>query len=104
MYLCFLKFGFGRCSADVSIAIRDGWMNRGEAVDWVKHYDGEYPWKYHDQYLRYFNMGDDEFWGVLESHANRNIVRKSHSRDKPWALRKPIDAPSLATMEGAYGI
>jgi len=76
MYMAFVKFGFGRCTADVCIAIRDGWMNREEALAWVEQYDGEFPWKYLAEYLEYFDMKREEFFGVIDSHADTEIMRK----------------------------
>jgi N-acetyl sugar amidotransferase len=85
MYLAFIKFGFGRCTSDVGIAIRDGWLARKEALEWVKHYDGEYPWKYHEEYLDYFKMSPQEYWQVIDGHANKEILEK---RDNKWQLKK----------------
>ena len=64
-YLMYLKFGFGRCTSDVSIAIREGWMDKVEGGELIDAYDGEFPMKYVDEYLDYFNMTSDEFFAVL---------------------------------------
>lgn len=86
MYLAFIKFGFGRCAADTSIAIRDGWMKRDEAVEWCNKYDGEYPWRYHDEYLQYFQMSDAEYWAVIDKWANQDIVRRD--KRNRWVLKE----------------
>ncbi len=87
MFLCFLKFGFGRSSADESIAIRDGWRTREEALEIVMKHDGIYPYKYHEEYLDYFGMTASDFEDVLDFHANTEIVEKKGSE---WFLKTPI--------------
>ena len=112
MYLCFVKFGFGRCTADASIRIREGLLTREEAVKTVRHYDGEYPWDFHQDYLDYFGMDDREFWDIISKHADKKIVRWNPTYRKvvehgkevshPWLLRNPIDSHTLSQMGTAY--
>lgn len=64
-YLMYIKFGFGRCTADVCIAIREGLLTREKGKILIDKYDGEYPWKYHKDYLDYFGMTDEEFWQTV---------------------------------------
>jgi len=85
-YLMFLKFGFGRATADTCIAIRDGWLSRDEAVTWVRKYDAEYPWKYHKDYLAYFDMSEEEYWGVLYSWANLDLLKPGGRN--AWVLKE----------------
>lgn len=77
-YLMFLKFGFGRCTSDVAIAIRDGWTNQEEGLEWIETYDGEAPNRYLNEYLEYFNMTYNEFVEVLEKHANMNLLEQAN--------------------------
>jgi N-acetyl sugar amidotransferase len=88
VYLMFLKFGFGRATSDASIALREGWTNKDETLEWIETYDGEFPSKYLQDYLDYFDMSYDEFMAVLDSHANMDIM----SNDVPgiWHLKFPI--------------
>ena len=73
-YLMFVKFGFGRATSDAAIAIRDGWCDRIEALEWIEVYDGEFPNKYMDEYLEYFNMTYREFSDVIARHADKSIL------------------------------
>jgi len=86
MHLAFLKFGFGRCTADTSIAIRDGWMTREEAIGWVQSYEDELPMRYFQEYLEYFGMSAREYWAALDRHVNLDILKKEHEK---WVLREP---------------
>jgi N-acetyl sugar amidotransferase len=84
-YLMFIKFGFGRCTSDVGIEIRAGRMSREEGLELVKEYDGIFPHKYLDGYLDYFEMADQEFWKVIDSHANKDVLEKA---DGKWELKE----------------
>ena len=79
-YLMYLKFGFGRCSADASIDIRRGALDRDQAVELVKKFDNAYPEPYIDQYMEFFDMTRDEFDAVLDKHANKNLFNKLNGR------------------------
>ena len=72
-YLMYLKFGFGRANQDASIEVRRGAMERDQAVELVRIYDGHYPEEYEELYLDYFELSADEFHRVLGSWTNRNL-------------------------------
>ena len=77
-YLMFLKFGFGRCTSDACIALRDGRIKREEALELIECYDGEFPNKYLQDYLDYFEMSYEEFVNVLDKHANKELLEKAN--------------------------
>ena len=76
MYLCYLKFGFGRALQDAGIEIRRGAMNRDQAVNLVKMYDGNYPENSIDTYLDYYQMEKNEFDSVIDKWANKDLFQK----------------------------
>ncbi|ULX57902.1 N-acetyl sugar amidotransferase [Ectothiorhodosinus mongolicus] len=80
-YLMYLKFGFGRANQDASIEIRRGAMDREQAVNLVRIYDGHYPDEYIDTYLDYYQMSKAEFDVVLDKYANTELFEK---RDGRW--------------------
>lgn len=84
-YLMFLKFGFGRCNQDASIDIRSGRMTRSEGLELLKKYDGEYPKKYINAYLKYFDMTSEEFNSILDKYANKDVLYK---KDGYWKLKE----------------
>ncbi len=75
-YFMFLKFGFGRCTADVGIDIRRGALARSQAVALVKKFDGLYPEPYMDEYCEYFNISRDELNAVFDKFANKTYLKQ----------------------------
>lgn len=82
-YLMYLKFGFGRANQDASIEIRRGAMDRAQAVQLVRLYDGHYPEEFVEIYLNYYGMSKDEFDSSLDRWANRNLFEKIDGYWKP---------------------
>jgi len=89
-YLMYLKFGFGRCTADACIEIRKGRMTREQGVKVVGKLDGTFPWEYLPVYLDYFNMREVEFWKVIDSLANKGLLVRGKDSSKPWVLKNEI--------------
>ena len=52
-YLMYLKFGFGRANQDASIEVRRRAMDRQQAVNLVRLYDGQFPQECLELYERY---------------------------------------------------
>lgn len=82
-YLMYLKFGFGRCTADACIDVRRGALDREQAVELIKKFDNVYPEPYIDQYLEYFEMTQEEFDAALDKHANKKLFKKVDGRWSP---------------------
>lgn len=82
-YLMYLKFGFGRANQDASIEVRRGAMDRQQAVNLVRLYDGQYPEQYMEMYLDYYKMTSDEYGAVLDRWANKDLFEKTGGRWKP---------------------
>ena len=81
-YLMYLKFGFGRSNQDASIEVRRGAMERQQAVNLVRLYDGHYPEEFIEQYLEYYQMKQAEFDAVLDRYANKDLFEKIDGRWK----------------------
>lgn len=81
-YLMYLKFGFGRANQDACIEIRRGAMDRKQAVNLVRMYDGHYPEEFIEQYLAYYQMSKEEFDAVIDRYANHALFAKVDGR---WA-------------------
>jgi N-acetyl sugar amidotransferase len=82
-YLMYLKFGFGRATQDASIEIRRGAMDRQQAVNLVRLYDGQYPKEFLETYLNYYQITKAEFDLVLDRWANRELFDKVDGYWKP---------------------
>jgi len=82
-YMMYLKFGFGRATQDAGIEIRRGAMDREQAINLVRFFDGKYPEQFIDQYLDYYAMTHGEFDAVLDKWVNRDLFEKQNGRWKP---------------------
>jgi N-acetyl sugar amidotransferase len=77
MYCAFVKFGFGRCTADANINIREGLMDRDTALEYIETLDGHFPNELLPKYLKYFRMTKTEFDETLATHANKEIMEQA---------------------------
>lgn len=75
-YMMYLKFGFGRANQDACIEVRRGAMDREQAVNLVRLYDGRFPEEFMDLYLEYFEMDRRTFDSVLDRWANGALFEK----------------------------
>jgi len=82
-YLMYLKFGFGRANQDACIEVRRGAMDRQQAVNLVRLYDGHYPSDFIEQYLDYYQMSKQEFDSVIDKFANKDLFEKIDGYWKP---------------------
>jgi len=82
-YLMYLKFGFGRANQDASIEVRRGAMDRDQAVNLVNLFDGQYPEGSIDSYLDHYRMSREDFDGVIDRWANRDLFEKVDGRWRP---------------------
>lgn len=82
-YLMYLKFGFGRANQDACIEVRRGAMNRSQAVNLIRLYDGHYPEEFLPLYLDYYKMNESSFNETLSKWVNRDIFEFKNGRWKP---------------------
>ncbi len=89
-YMMFLKFGFGRATSDVNLAIRAGRVTRDEGLEIVREKDGVEPEMCWPQYLESFNMNYGEFWKVIDSWVNKKILKvQANTSNLPiWQLKE----------------
>jgi len=82
-YLMYLKFGFGRANQDASIEIRRGAMDRNQAVNLVKLYDGNLPEELIAIYLTYYKMSREEFNLIIDKWVNKKLFKKENNKWTP---------------------
>ena len=75
-YMMFIKYGFGRATSDAAHEIRDGHIDRDEAIALVRRYDGEFPAKTFEVFLNYISMTEDEFFEVVDKFRLPHIWEK----------------------------
>lgn len=64
--LKFIKFGFGFCMDHVCYDIRDGNLNRKEAIELVLKYDGRCGDNYIKEFCMYIGISQNVFWNTVE--------------------------------------
>jgi N-acetyl sugar amidotransferase len=82
-YLMYLKFGFGRANQDACIEVRRGAMDRQQAVNLVRLYDGHYPEEFIELYLDYYQMTRAEFDAVIDQYVSLDLFEKIDVRWTP---------------------
>lgn len=86
-YLSYIKFGIGRTTSDTAHEIRDNKITREEGIALVKKYDGEFPNKYLNEFLKYTGIEYEIFHEILDSWRSDHIwTKKSNS----WVLKNAI--------------
>ena len=82
-FLMYLKFGFGRANQDACIEIRRGAMDRDQAINLVRIYDGSFSYDSVEIYLDYFQMTKEEFYKVLDKWTNKSLFEKKGNKFIP---------------------
>jgi N-acetyl sugar amidotransferase len=83
--LKFIKFGFGFCMDHVCYDIRDGNLNRKEAIELVLKYDGKCADHYINDFCNYIEISQDLFWKTVEKfrgdmwNKDNNLNNKVHN-------------------------
>lgn len=87
-YLGFIKFGIGRTTSDAAHEVRDGHIDREEAMALVKKYDGEFPQKYFQEFLDYCDITKEEFDEVIDSWRSDHLWEKVNGE---WKLKISVN-------------
>ena len=86
-YMQYVKFGFGRAVRDASRMIQNRQLTREEALELARKYDHEFPSVYFKDMLEYLNLGEKEFYDIVDKHRNPEIWKKENDE---WRLRHPL--------------
>ncbi len=91
-YFKWVKYGFGRVTDHASIDMRAGRITRQEGLKLVKQYEGKIPEKYMDDFLKDMEITREEFYGIVDKFANKDIFKKDVNgkllRDERGNLQK----------------
>lgn len=82
-YIMYLKFGFGRCNQDACIEVRRGAMDRQQAVNLVRLYDGQFPTEHLQDYCEYYRMTESDLYNVLAKWTNKDLFSYEDGQWKP---------------------
>jgi N-acetyl sugar amidotransferase len=83
----YIKFGLGRASYDAAQEVRNHHIDRDEAVALVNRYDGEFPKKYFNDFLKYISMEESEFKDIADSFRSAHLWRRTKNE---WELRHKV--------------
>ena len=73
-YMKFLKYGFSRATDQLCIEIRNGYMTRNQAIDeLLKSTEGEVPWRYAPDFMKYLDITEAEFVATLDRFTNKRL-------------------------------
>tara|TARA_R110002126_G_scaffold120730_1_gene261936 strand:- start:5717 stop:6916 length:1200 start_codon:yes stop_codon:yes gene_type:complete len=86
-YTTLIKFGIGRATYDASQEVRNDKITREEAVHLVKKFDHEFPSKYFEDFLKYIDTSEDEFWETINKFRSDHIWEKD---GEEWRLKNEI--------------
>jgi len=78
--LKYIKFGFGQCIDNTCYDLRDGIINRKEALELVKKYDGKCAEQYIKKFCNYIEISIDEFWRVANSFRGSMWTKKENDK------------------------
>ena len=60
-FTTFIKFGIGRATYDSAQEIRNGEIERDEAIQLISRFDGEYPSRFENEIFSYLSINANEF-------------------------------------------
>jgi len=81
------KYGHARATDVASYWIREGRINRDEAIELVRRHDHILDPRALHHYLKFTGYSEKEFWDIVEGFYNKNIFKKT---DGKWELKDPI--------------
>ena len=86
-YFGLLKFGLGRATSDAAHEIREGLIERDEAIALVRKFDQEFPIKSFKTFLDYCEITEDEFRVIEDKWRNKNLWYRDGNN---WLLKYQV--------------
>lgn len=94
-YLKFVKYGFGRATDHANIDIRNGRLNREEAINLVRKYDGKYPYFGVKSFMEYSGLSKEEIDVTIDSFTNPFLFKQNED----GIFEKDIDGNLVRNFE-----
>ena len=88
-----IKFGIGRATYDAAQEVRNQKITREEAAHLVQKFDQEFPQEFFEDFLKYVDLTQAEFWEIVDGFRSPHIWEKTGDNQK-WALKHPIIKPA----------
>lgn len=90
LWMLYPKFGFCRSTKYTSKDIQEGKIDRDRAIELVRDYDGEFPWRAAERYMAKTGMSEDEFWDVVA----RFVGDEENLRQEAETFGTPMKIPA----------
>ena len=88
-YFChYIKFGIGRTRLDASQELRNGHIDREEAISLAKRYEGEFPARYFKDCIKFMDISEDYFWKKIDEFRSPHLWRKEGNK---WVLHQELE-------------
>lgn len=87
-YTTYIKFGIGRATYDAAQEVRNGEIDRDEAVSLVKKFDGEYPDRFEKEIFEYLSINEKEF-PVASKQFDSPIMTRDYFDNLADQFRSP---------------
>tara|TARA_B100001063_G_C16722982_1_gene534694 strand:+ start:338 stop:1456 length:1119 start_codon:yes stop_codon:yes gene_type:complete len=82
----FLKYGYGRATDQLNIAIRSNLISRNKALKIAKKIDGKVNKKNITSFCKYLNISKSEYDVIVDSFVNHDLFIKDN--ENGWRLKK----------------
>ena len=86
-YTTLIKFGIGRATYDAAQEIRNNKITRGEGIALVDRYDTEFPSTYFNDFLRYLDISESDFYITIDKLRSPHLWKKVGNE---WQLRHNV--------------
>ena len=89
----YIKFGLGRTSHEAANECRHNYINRDEAISLVKKYDHEFPKKYFNDFLKFTNLTEEQFFEIADKFRPNHLWEKKGNDFKfgnNWKLKNIV--------------
>ena len=87
----YLKFGFWRATDQCCYDIWNNRMTRDEAIAIVNRLSDEFPSEYFQDFIRYHDISEEQFWDTVEKFRNKDIWEMV---DGEWQLKYRLESSS----------
>ncbi len=77
----FLKYGYGRATDQLNIAIRMNEMSRAQALSIVKKIDGKIDKKNIEKFSKFLGLSKEELVSIINSFVNYSIFKKNEHNE-----------------------
>ena len=76
-YTTFIKFGLGRATYDACQEIRNGHIDRDEAISLVNKFDGEFPQTWFEDFLELTKINREEFFETIDKNRSPHLWERT---------------------------